>query len=1040
MSYSWYRTGTCTTTSGSARVNFQNANITTAATKPVVGDAFTIDNSDLYEVIFIGSDATGEYVMLDRNFEQASASNAKYAFMRLASSTQNAKLVAQAAEAINQKQISLEDMHEWYTLQSDEVEFTQVDGTIVKIPTWYKFSNDLGAVGPHLPDIETVADNIDTVKAAPAAAQTATEKAAIATTKAAEADASEKAAAISAGNAAASTILISEQEARAIQWQNENANFDASGMVNAGKTYPPSGSFSKVNEGLWTRSSPNILQIGRASSQAGVGASKTDFGVIHIAGAVINLTGKVDTVDLSALQFQLPPSEDGTRTYNKATGESITHPDVATAFALAATSDDIEVVTHRVDLVGLEYYEEELTGTQEVFECIQSLSTTFGDTDVPTVLSTRKLSYFQQYDGQFPEVKADPDKINDRYRCVVWSNLTDEQKRKVAACMGEKLFMGVNGNIVNGRLRARTVRGAGNGDWSTIDSTLSGGNYALAYSDKAFINAQGNKDVGVGVSSGWTSDTYLTPKSGSQNNKEASKGTFSPRTNSNLAYKDRCFMYVVATVPRANKGAYHPDLNPWGTARWEDYLTQTHEWWFFGNAQTFTKQLAFTPVGASVPFGKDENPTTGAIGGTSGHPDGILYDGIYAGGLNGIIDWRLPAIANDSPEEAAKVEAKVENGTYRGLEKLVWARATQGDPLGRDGKTFGIYTAVDRVQIYGKDSTGRHYQDFMEVGDAISFYNADLGEVYAGKVTAVLSDAVWVKNPKSDMNWNFGSASSSASVIYVIAEEKTNLSVSDELNTQMVIGDPANILKTDALKNGWLGTWCPVIPDGVSRDYPLTKKSKVTSGSRQWTADDGVTWQSGPVSLGGVENSINTGVGSEVVTLVQYKAFANQTKPSTAKPVLNATKGLLGVTVTQSHDKSVLAEAVAGIILKSDASGIVTEQSQAVKYLVDGTIKRLKTLPTDMVAPTNSSQAIKIAVYQISNNGQTSLAIIANTMTHNGTGWGELDEIYIPSSGSESFTDTNGTTQQAICTELSMASGWTSNHARTGPQVAGVDL
>ncbi|CAL9955590.1 hypothetical protein VPHK250G1_0009 [Vibrio phage K250 g1] len=661
MSYSWYRTGTCTTTSGSARVNFQNANITTAATKPVVGDAFTIDNSDLYEVIFIGSDATGEYVMLDRNFEQASASNAKYAFMRLASSTQNAKLVAQAAEAINQKQISLEDMHEWYTLQSDEVEFTQVDGTIVKIPTWYKFNNDLGAVGPHLPDIETVADNIDAVKAAPAAAQTATEKAAIATTKAAEADASEKAAAISAGNAAASTILMSEQEARAINRINE-AKYDASGMVNTGK-HKSSG--TAINEGMYLEPTiPNTIGMGRLRSGDKTGTSKTDFAVTHIAGAISNLLGVSEYSADNGLYFKLPEAEDGTRIYDstgdaRGSGQASldlkvdadpkygdvaadTNEAVARAFegdakngnfrlgdngdwlkespsSVIITTDgaivdgtqtalsslyqleskvagdkyriemvvsevtaggirllfdnsDIsnvyhteagryettvtvsasggsiagvrynsdfigkvdyisithvteEVVTHPVDLVGLEYYEEELTGLQEVFECIQSLSTTFGDTGVPTVLSTRKLSYFQQYDGQFPEVTADPDKINDRYRCVVWTNLTDEQKRKVAAYMGEKLFIGVNGNIVNGRLRALTERSAGNGDWLNI-SSLSG---TLQYDANSKVKPRGDQDIAT---------------TGQYDHDPMNKGVFKS-SNASVAYQGRCYLYVI---------------------------------------------------------------------------------------------------------------------------------------------------------------------------------------------------------------------------------------------------------------------------------------------------------------------------------------------------------------------------------------------------------------------------------------------------------------------------------------------------------------
>lgn len=292
----------------------------------------------------------------------------------------------------------------------------------------------------------------------------------------------------------------------------------------------------------------------------------------------------------------------------------------------------------------------------------------------------------------------------------------------------------------------------------------------------------------------------------------------------------------------------------------------------------------------------------------SGRPDGRLAKYIYDGGLGGVIDWRLGAVANDSPEEAAKVEAKVEDGTYRGLEQFL------------------------------------------------------------------------------------------------------NVSMSGE----------------------FMFTYTETVGGSVQ----LPRKCLTSTVECVHSSDGGATWtKTNPAVTG---NTVVIPSGGKSV--VSFKVSAKVAKPSTNKPVLNATKGLLGVTVTQSHDKAVLSEAVAGIILKSDASGIVTEQSQAVKHLVDGTIKRLKTLPTDMVAPTNNSQAIKIAVYQISNNGQTSLAIIANTMTHNGTSWGELEEIQIPSSGSGTFPDGNNITQQAFCTELSIPTGWTSNRARVGTQAPGVDL
>ncbi len=686
-----------------------------------------------------------------------------------------------------------------------------------------------------------------------------------------------------------------------------------------------------------------------------------------------------------------------------------------------------EVVTHPVDLVGLEYYEEELTGRQEVFECIQSLSTTFGTTSVPTVLSTRKLSYFQQYDGQFPEVTANPDFINDRYRCVVWTDLTDPQKREVAAYMGEKLFMGVNGFPVNGRTRARTIRGAGNGDWVNIESNTAISNW-LQPTPNLLIKPQGKKDASPQASIAFP--TYGTQLTAQTSEVDTHKGVFQAMSSTNIpdksaAYQGRCFFYVVATVPRANKGAYVEGLNEYGCGQIANDFSgngttdQGSSW--FSKPEDAPRALAecFHPVQYNTPFSpgvyvNSAGTRTGSIGQPSGHPDGIFYDGIEAGGLNGVIDWRLGAVANDSPEEAAKVEAKVENGTYRGLEKLV--------------RTFVSATTAQTVTPV---STLIYFDDTSKfsVGDIVRIINPDNSvnsQVYS--VVAVAASYIQV-----DVAY-----SRQGGVSHVVATTKTNLSVSGEFNTQMVVGDPVNILKTDALKNGWLGT-CGGMP---INPMPLSREALSTTGQRIRTTTFGASWASNSDGFVAVANTVYADTGSTEVAIYNYKAFAKQTKLSTNKPVLNATKGLLGVTVTQSHDKAVLAEAVAGIILKSDASGIVTEQSQAVKYLVDGTIKRLKTLPTDMAAPTNSSQAIKIAVYQISENGQVSLGFIANTMTHNGTDWGELDEIIIPFGDLEvdTFNDANGILQTAQSTMTAIPHGWTSNHARAGEQVPGVDL
>lgn len=165
MSYSWFKKGTCTVTNGSTRVDFQNADITTAPNKPVVGDAFTIDFVTLYEVAFIGSDSTGEYITLDRPFDQNTRASGRYVLIRLASSTQNAALVAKASAAINQKQISLDNMNEWYTTTNDTVAFDDFEGATVDVVSYHKLSKDIVAVSGSIPNFDTVAGSITEINA-----------------------------------------------------------------------------------------------------------------------------------------------------------------------------------------------------------------------------------------------------------------------------------------------------------------------------------------------------------------------------------------------------------------------------------------------------------------------------------------------------------------------------------------------------------------------------------------------------------------------------------------------------------------------------------------------------------------------------------------------------------------------------------------------------------------------------------------------------------------------------------------------------------
>ena len=313
----------------------------------------------------------------------------------------------------------------------------------------------------------------------------------------------------------------------------------------------------------------------------------------------------------------------------------------------------------------------------------------------------------------------------------------------------------------------------------------------------------------------------------------------------------------------------------------------------------------------------------------SGRPDSRLFKYIYSGGVGGVIDMRLSAHDESSTEKASEVRAKVENGTYRGMEKLM-----------------------------------------LTVSDGVS-----------------------------------------------VTESDSNISVSGDFTQQVIYGSIADINT--------------IYPDGISGIYggvaigagtSLPRKSIATSCNVVNTTDLGVSWTSSTAAISATTNTAT--ISATGVSVVNYTAQSKQTEVVEQADVLHGEAGLLGVITTQDYNKATYTESVTGIITKSNASGIVTESSQALKVLIDGEIERIKTQLTDMPAPANSSQAVKVAIYQVEENGQMFLYFIANTMTHNGTNWGEDDEMVLTSG---SFTDLNGTAQLCSITRTTLPYGWVRN-------------
>ncbi|GAL18544.1 conserved protein of unknown function [Vibrio maritimus] len=408
-----------------------------------------------------------------------------------------------------------------------------------------------------------------------------------------------------------------------------------------------------------------------------------------------------------------------------------------------------------------------------------------------------------------------------------------------------------NGDLVQWRIRQRTIAGAGNGNWHNTDANnpstaypdyilnFSGGNTQAAVDTR--VAPQGNGDAPApdkGVA--W----YATTATSSTNNSNPERGLFTvARAAESLAYNGECYFLVLGSVSRLNQGGFHPSLNPLGTGRiFSATNPENIGFWHTSGRVPINTTADLFDIGPYPNVGIAHKVHASAIGGVSGRDDGKFYDGIAPSGQGGVIDDRLSSWDMGSPIEAAKWDAKVKNGTARGEALLprCFFDASVQEVTGSGGGKLVKISAVVGSTLYSinKVSVPR------AVGHHLYVFNVTRNQGHA--VDANGNQFGWLSPVNSDpfgnpslATWEVGdqikvlgySPGASYLVNDIAGMWHYNLSVEGNkdngFTVQDVIGDPANIIQTPQLAQGWLGHWCPVIPSGSNADFPLVRKSLV---------------------------------------------------------------------------------------------------------------------------------------------------------------------------------------------------------------------
>lgn len=774
-----------------------------------------------------------------------------------------------------------------------------------------------------------------------------------------------------------------------------NETMAASGFVHSGKHHA---SLESINEGLYSfpnASAVNQLFIGRSLTSF-AGLSKTDFPIVNIAGVVTEFTG-VNTPDWQyESRIKFPDAPDGTVTYDSATGAIVQHADAATAFAAETATN--KVVTERVDHFGLEGYLEEVTLLNpHVYPngLIQSDVTTMNG--IPTVRSNRPDSYYAVFTG---------DTTSDGLGVNYWA-ASDAEKAAMRADPDNNIYVGSDGKVYQFRIRQRTIAGAGNGDWVQLDSTANGlTSRYLRWGDNAtYLIAQGMRDAlpstpfSVYQDGLYAADAGLHQTSGLTS---ISAGTFSALNstltgrNTETGINGECYWLPLGTVSRLNQGAYHPSFNPLGAGKWNRNFSGVDGgvWWESSVISPTSRADAFNVVSDST------NTTDAGVvdnagyisSGQSGRNDGRFYDAIYADGLGGVVDLRLSAQGGTISDILGTEDAKTKNATQRGLQKLrwTWVLSEEAPSSGATSNTVTLPTGHT-----------------VSVGDIINVVDSS-GNILLTGLTVTSTNAVAAGWDSSQGTYN----RISGNTYYTVATTELNLSVAGKFSQTDVIGDPANILATPDLANGWLGNWIPVIPDGTSKDWDLTRKNTASVLGRAYSTSNGSTWVNDTV--GGFDSVKNSNPNSSkpvnTIEVLSYTAHAYVTEAANNPVVYKGTEGV-GDEMFASHQYSPVAgslfgESVLGIICKGsndrgDSPIVRGVNIRSDLGQLDAIAGRLSHDQITLVTPNNNSSAYKTLPVVVKENDQLWLYYLSTQLVWDTT----LD------SGTE-FVDRSGTASE----------------------------
>lgn len=380
-----------------------------------------------------------------------------------------------------------------------------------------------------------------------------------------------------------------------------------------------------------------------------------------------------------------------------------------------------------------------------------------------------------------------------------------------------------------------------------------------------------------------------------------------------------------------------------------------------------------------------------------------------------------------SLDDFSEGDLRVKSGAYRGYEKLLRTKVSLESSV--SDLESGSYPALRYLPNYFKSKGSP-----LKIGEHYSVINKATKAVFSSKDYPAFFNA----GSSAPDHVYFPRSWGGAIDIYIVASLFDSVPVAEEYTHVDVIGEPANILQCNALKDGWIGTWIPqLVPDYTTQSLALSKPAvNVTSGL--FTPDKGVTWSSWSVVFDSIRNTVNAGGGatsSQNIYLVNYKTKTNPTKDANNSDVWGGELGIGKVWVTCWGDM-VRGRQFAYSLINKVLTASNTYLRERLYPLVAGGLSPYDNkLPasgsypikhTTLDMPTIDSPAIKALSYYTVKDGQAFINYAYTELKNNGVDWGDDGQINIVN-GKSTMVDDNGNTVIVGTAQIVEPLGWIKN-------------